>query len=185
MRGGGSHVPALRRVVNTEGREVIRDNTSLGKSQRRGLRRRYWDGGVGVEAMWRKWAELMTSLIDLQPLFMLLVAPVAVRSTRLSQFQTMSGFYRLYAHCHSVKKCLQLEYGRKSNCLLNRKWKKYVLIEQLRIIKLHKDKATCSSTGLIVIFGGFRRCSQSCRTKHSLLLMLCSCERLLHLNVSC
>lgn len=31
MRGGGSHVPALRRVVNTEGREVIRDNTSLGK----------------------------------------------------------------------------------------------------------------------------------------------------------
>lgn len=31
MRGGGSHVPALRRVVNTEGQEVIRDNTSLGK----------------------------------------------------------------------------------------------------------------------------------------------------------
>lgn len=45
----------------------------------------------------------MTSLIDLQPSFVLLVAPVAVRSTRLSQFQTMNGFYRLYAHCHSVK----------------------------------------------------------------------------------
>lgn len=124
--------------------------------------------------------ELMTSLIDLQPSFVLLVAPVAVGSKRPSQFQTMSCFHRLYSHCHSVK---VFAVGENQTAYSTGSGIKYGLIKQLRMIKLHKDEATCFSTELIAIFLCFRRCSRSCRTKHSLFLMLCSCEHLLHLNV--
>lgn len=138
-----------------------------------------------MEAMWRKMSgtnDITNRLTAFVHVISCTCGGPVNTTVPVSDHERLLSIIRSLSQCKSV---CSWNTGENQTAYSTGSGKKYVLIEQLRIIKLHKDKATCSSTGLIVIFWGFRRCSQSCRTKHSLLLMLCRCERLLHLNVSC